>query len=168
MISYRTATQADAAALARLGADSFSQTFGHLYSAADLALFLSNHTDEGWAAELADPLFATRVAELDGAMIGYIKLGPPHLPFAPPDTALELRQLYVLAPWQGAGVAAALTEWLISEARTRDARSLYLSVFTDNHRARRFYARYGFEEVGPYTFMVGTHADEDIVMRMTL
>ena len=168
MIDYRTATTADAAALARIGADSFTQTFGHLYDPADLALFVANHTPANWAAELADPAFAIRIAEADGAMVGYIKLGPPHLPFAPALGALELRQLYVLGPWQGAGVAAKLTDWLIAEVRTRCATALYLSVFTDNHRARRFYTRYGFEAVGPYTFMVGNHADEDIVMRLAL
>ena len=168
MIAYRTATTADAPALASLGADSFAQTFGHLYDPADLELFLAGHTAQGWATELADPAFATRIAEGDGAMIGYIKLGPPHLPFAPPDSALELRQLYVLAPWQGADVAAALTDWLIATARERGAATLFLSVFENNHRARRFYARYGFTDVGPYTFMVGNHADQDIVMRLAL
>ena len=101
-------------------------------------------------------------------MVGYIKLGPPHLPFSPRGAALELRQLYVLAPWHGAGVAAALTDWLIDTARARGADELFLSVFTDNHRARRFYHRYRFEAVGTYSFMVGTHADEDIVMRLVL
>ena len=37
-----------------------------------------------------------------------------------------------------------------------------------NHRARRFYERYGFEEIGVYTFMVGDHADEDHLMRLAL
>jgi RimJ/RimL family protein N-acetyltransferase len=59
-------------------------------------------------------------------------------------------------------------DWVIGEARARGAQELYLSVFTDNHRARRFYARYGFEEVGPYQFMVGTHADNDIILRLPL
>ena len=58
--------------------------------------------------------------------------------------------------------------WVIATARERGAADLFLSVFIDNHRARRFYARYGFEEVGSYAFMVGTHADEDIVMRLGL
>ena len=104
----------------------------------------------------------------DGAMIGYAKLGPPHLPFTPTSAAAELHQLYVLAAWHGAGVAAALIEWVITSARARGADELFLSVFTDNHRARRFYERHGFEPVGTYAFMVGTHVDEDIVMKLKL
>ena len=168
MIVYCDATIADAAALATLGADSFTQTFGHLYAPADLALFLDNHTVAAWSAELGDPSFAVRIAEEAGAMIGYAKMGPPHLPFTPTSAAAELRQLYVLKPWHGAGVAAALIEWVIATARSQGADELYLSVFTDNHRARRFYERHGFEAVGIYAFMVGTHADEDIVMKLKL
>ena len=44
----------------------------------------------------------------------------------------------------------------------------FLSVYVDNHRARRFYERYGFEEIGTYAFMVGNHADEDHLMRLVL
>jgi GNAT superfamily N-acetyltransferase len=168
MIAYRDATLADAADLAALGADSFTQTIGHLYAPADLAAFLENHSVAAWHAELSDPAYAVRIAEEDGAMIGYAKLGPPHLPFTPPTNAIELRQFYVLGPWHGTGIAAALIDWVVVTARTSGAGELFLSVFSDNHRARRFYARYGFEPVGTYAFMVGTHADEDIVMRLTL
>jgi len=168
MISYRDATPADAPKLATLGADSFTQTFGHLYSPADLALFLEKHSAASWSVELADPAFAVRVGEADGALIAYAKLGPPQLPFTPATGAIELRQFYVLAPWHGTGIAAELMAWVIATARERGAADLFLSVFIDNHRARRFYARYGFEEVGSYAFMVGTHADEDIVMRLAL
>ena len=168
MIAYRDASPDDAAALATLGAESFRQTFGHLYAPADLALFLDNHTVGAWHKELANPDFTVRVAEQDGAMIAYAKLGPPHLPFTPARGAIELRQFYVLGPWHGAGVAATLIEWVVATARSNDAEALFLSVFTDNHRARRFYARHGFAEVGTYAFMVGTHADEDIVMRLAL
>jgi RimJ/RimL family protein N-acetyltransferase len=41
-------------------------------------------------------------------------------------------------------------------------------VYTDNPRARRVYERFGFELVGPYAFMVGNQADEDIIMRKRL
>ena len=167
-VTYRTARPDDAAALAELGAATFVDTFGHLYQPDDLALFLKSHTPQAWANELADPAFAVRIAEQGGRMIGYAKLGPPHLPFEPRGEAAELRQLYVLDEHKGAGVARTLIDWVIDRARDRRADHLYLSVFTENHRARRFYERIGFEAEGSYAFMVGNHADEDIVMRLKL
>ena len=167
-ISYRDATTADAALMARLGARSFAETFGHLYTPDNLAIFLENHSPENWAGELADPRYAVRIAEAESEAAGFAKLGPPSLPFAVDEASAELRQLYVLTPWQGAGVAQALMDWVIEEARRRGAAALFLSVFVDNHRAQRFYARYGFVGLGRYDFMVGSHADEDIVMRLAL
>lgn len=167
-ISYRTAIAADAAALAELGRRSFTETFGHLYHPDDLAAFLVNHSEERWREELANPAFAIRMAETEDRMVAYAKLGPPSLPFEPRGPGIELRQLYVLKPWQGTGVAAALMEWVLAEARARGADELYLSVFTDNHRARRFYERYGFRFVQTYAFMVGNHADEDHILRLDL
>jgi len=69
---------------------------------------------------------------------------------------------------KGQGVADELMRWVIERARDQRADYLYLSVFTENHRARRFYEKYEFEPEGTYAFMVGTHADEDVVMRLKL
>jgi ribosomal protein S18 acetylase RimI-like enzyme len=167
-VEYRNAGVDDAQALSKLGADTFTATFGHLYQPGDLAIFLRNHSIEAWQKELADPAFAVRVAEQNGALVGYAKLGPPHLPFEPRGKAAELRQLYVVEEMKGQGVARALMDWVIDRAIERRADHLYLSVFTDNHRARRFYEKLGFEAEGTYAFMVGNHADEDIVMRLKL
>lgn len=166
--TYRTATAADAELMARIGPQTFSETFGHLYSPENLAAFLKNHSVENWTAELTDPLFTVRIAEQDGEAVGFAKVGPPGLPFETKGPTAELRQLYVLGPWHGTGVARALMDWVLDEARERGAEQIFLSVFVDNHRAQRFYARYGFEAVGTYAFMVGTHADEDIIMRAKL
>lgn len=167
-VTYRIATPGDAATLAELGTATFIDTFGHLYQPDDLAIFLQNHSLVNWSKELADPAFEVMLAEDDGRAIGYTKLGPPHLPFEPRGEAAELRQLYVVEDYKGQGIAAALIDWVIERARARGADHLYLSVFIDNHRARRFYERYGFEAEGTYAFMVGSHADEDIVMRLSL
>jgi ribosomal protein S18 acetylase RimI-like enzyme len=167
-IVYRDAGPADAATLARLGRETFTETFGHLYTPENLAAFLQSHNVGDWRAELSDPSFSVCLAEDVAHAAAYAKVGPPSLPFETKRRAIELRQFYVLAAWHGRGVARALMDWVLAEARRRGAEELYLSVFVDNHRARRFYDRYGFEQVGTYDFMVGTHADLDLVMRLEL
>lgn len=169
MIAYRDAGAGDGAVLGGIARATFIDTFGALYSLANLEGFLAAGSDAAYAAELADPAIAVRFAEAGGSPIGFCKIGPLKLPA--PDAAagaIELRQLYVYKPWQGVGVAAVLTDWALAQARARAAPELWLSVFTDNPRARKFYARYGFEEVAPYAFMVGDQADEDILCRVRL
>lgn len=167
--TFRVAGIDDAPALSRLGADTFTETFGHLYQPSDLAEFLTTHDEQHWRQELADPEFAVLIVEsADGEAIGYAKLGPPHLPFEPRGVAIEIRQFYLLEPWQGRGLADRMMQWAIDEAERRGGDDLYLSVFTENHRARKFYERWGFTAEGRYAFMVGSHADEDVVMRRPL
>jgi ribosomal protein S18 acetylase RimI-like enzyme len=167
-IVHRDAVPADAAVMAGIGRRSFAETFGHLYTPENLAAFLANHNEASWRAEVEDPAYSVRIVEADGEPVGYAKIGPPSLPFEPRGPSVELRQFYVLEPWQGRGIAQDLMAWVIAEAKRRGARDLYLSVFVDNHRARRFYERYGFSFVGTYAFMVGDHEDEDHILRLAL
>ena len=167
-VTYRDSTVADAAGLAAAFRESFCETFGDLYRAEDLSAFLEQHSEWHWREQLEDAGFAVRVASEGERIAGFAKLGPLRLPVAPAAAAIELRQFYVLKRWQGTGIASALMDWVLEEARSRRAAALYLSVYTENHRARRFYARYGLEEVGPYAFMVGTQADEDVMMKLKL
>ena len=168
-VRFRLAGTDDAPALSKLGAETFTETFGHLYEPGDLAAFLVNHDEAVWRQELADPEFAVLLAEDEGGQaVGYAKVGPPHLPFEPRGVAVELRQFYLLEPFQGQGLADQMMQWVIDEAERRGGNDLYLSVFIDNHKARRFYERWGFVAEGRYAFMVGNHADEDIVMRRPL
>jgi ribosomal protein S18 acetylase RimI-like enzyme len=167
-ISYRNGGPADVPAIDRIFRQSFCDTFAHLYRKQDLDAFLGKFTPEAWLAEVSDPSYAFRIAEADGQPVGYLKLGPSALPIEPTGSALELRQIYILKEWHGAGIARALMDWAIAEARARGAAELYLTVYKDNVRARRVYDRYGFEEIGPYAFMVGEQADEDLIMRLKL
>jgi GNAT superfamily N-acetyltransferase len=162
------ASVADAPVLERLFRESFVATFGHIYADADLTSFLADADLEAWQEELADPALPVLLAESGGKPAGFARVGPGTLPIEKPAGALELRQLYLLAPWQGTGVARELMAWALAEARRRAAPALYLSVYAENHRARRFYERFGFEEVGAFEFMVGNHADDERIMRLEL
>lgn len=163
-VTYRDATPGDGETLNRLFDTSFCDTFGHLYHPDDLNAFLGSFGVEDWEEQLSNPAFACRIAEVHGEAAGYIKLGPLKLPIETHGPALLLDQLYVLSAHHGAGIAQQLMDWGLEETTRRGARQLFLTVYVDNHRARRFYDRYGFEAVGRYDFMVGNHADEDIIM----
>lgn len=168
-IRYRDATEDDAASVAALFGISFTDTFGHLYAPEDLQAFLDELSPEAFAREIADPRYAFRLAEEDdGRLAGFIKLGPPNLPVETPPDTIELRQLYVMTEWKGEGIAPRLMDWAFEEARRRGNSHMQLSVYVDNHRARRFYEKRGFVEVGHYQFKVGDHIDDDRVMRVAL
>jgi ribosomal protein S18 acetylase RimI-like enzyme len=169
MITYRDATPADAAMLGGIARATFLDAFGHLYKRDDLEMFMRQGSDAAYAAELAEPELEVRFAMLDDVPVGFVKVSPLQLPASTNGRKpWELRQLYIFKPWQGAGIADELTLWAIERARTRGAEDLWLSVYTENPRGRRFYARHGFIEVAPYAFLVGTQADEDILCRKPL
>lgn len=164
----RDAGPDDAAALAALARRCFTETFGHLYKPEDLADFLAQQTEANWHAELSDPGFNVRVAEADGEPVGFSKVGPHRLPVPARGLTLELRQFYILSSFHGSGLARTMMANVLAAARARGAADLVLSVFIDNHRARRFYEGFGFERVGSYDFMVGSQRDEDDLMRVAL
>jgi GNAT superfamily N-acetyltransferase len=167
-ITYRDATAADAATLDRIFDASFCDTFAHLYRPEDLDSILSSFGIDDWEAQLDDSAYAFRIAEADGQAVGYLKLGPLKLPVQTARSAILLDQLYILKEYHGVGIAHGLMDWALEEAASRGVDEMYLTVFTENHRARRFYDRYGFIPVGRYDFMVGSHADEDIIMMKAL
>ena len=167
-IRYRDAALEDGPALAATGRRVFAETFGGHFDPADMALHLDRKFGpEGLPAELADPAIRIRLAEAEG-VLAYVKLAPMALPVDHPPGALEIKQFYVLASWQGKGVAAALMTWVIDTARAESAPALFLSVWERGDRAIAFYRRYGFATVGEAPFLLGTRACIDPVMRLDL
>jgi len=149
----------------------FIDTFAHRYDrdAFDAFCDRTYAADGPMARDFSDPAVRWRIALADGAPIGYAKLTPLRAPAPrPARNALELQQIYVLADWQGTGVARALMAWALATARGLGAGELYLTVFDHNARAKRFYARHGFEEVGRCTFVLGERVDDDRIWRRRL
>ena len=168
-LAYRTAGPADAPALAAMGRRCFVETFGSYFPADDMALHLERKFGpEALAAEFLDPALRIRMAETDGEVMAWLKLAPMDLPVPHEPAALEVKQLYVLEAWQGAGVAAALMAWAIATARAQGAPALYLCVWEKGDRAIAFYRKQGFEIVGHAPFRLGTQLYQDPVMRLAL
>lgn len=100
------------------------------------------------------------------APIGYVTACPAHLPH--PDVAPgdgEIQRLYILQGHQGGGRGTHLLKTALEWLERDGPRTLWIGVWSENYGAQRFYARHGFEIVGDYSFMVGDHADHELITR---
>lgn len=165
--AIRRAHPDDASALAELGASTFVETFGHLYNAGDLQAFLDqSHAVAAYAKSLADPAYAVWIAERDGHAVGYAQAGPcglPHADVRPGDG--ELKRLYLRRSEQNGGVGRALMDAAMQWLERDGPRTLWISVWSENLGAQRFYARHGFEFAGEYEFPVGEQRDREFMYR---
>ena len=169
-VACRTPAPAEAEALCALARQGYVETFGHMYAPKDLAAYFAKAmTPERFAASLCDPAQAFRVAEDAEGLVGYAQIGPMTLPF---DTAgrraLMLDRLYVLKRAQGAGIGRILLDWSLDALAAQGPDDIYLSVFSENHRAIAIYEKRGFGIVGRYDYLVGEHVDDERIMRLRL
>jgi len=168
----RPALPQDAAEIAALGRDSFVAAFGHLYRPEDLAAFLDQaYAVEAVAAEIADPAITHRLAiGDDGAIAAFCKITRPSGYAAHSDAAdpVALNQLYCAPGQTGRGLGAALMDWALAEARALGCDAVQLSVWSENHAAQRFYARYGFDKIADIDFWVGSHRDDEFLFELRL
>nr|WP_030169285.1 GNAT family N-acetyltransferase [Streptomyces sp. NRRL S-813] len=119
-----------------------------------------------------EPFFTERsgpdeifVAELDGAVVGYIRLGLA-TPLASNAHVRQIRGLAVADGARGAGVGRALLRAAVAEARRRGARRLSLRVLGHNTAARKLYESEGFvvEGVQPEEFLLDGAYVDDVLM----
>ena len=175
MSALETPTLADAAALSACAQACFMETFGHIvYPPGDREAFLADRMGpERYAADIADPARALRIARSqDGSIAGFINLCPNVLPMPagepPREQTIELDQLYLRRVAQGTGLADQFMDFAHAEGAARGARAMVLSVFIENVKAQRFYARHGYVEIGKNPYQVGNTIDDDRVWRRWL
>ncbi len=176
----RRAGLADVELLAALGRRTFEEAFGADNRPEDMAAHLATaFVPAEIAADLARPEVTYLVADrttpgtapeagavrLASLAIGYALLAPePHPPCVRGPRPLRLVKLYVVAAAIGAGVGGALLAESVALARRGGYGSLWLGVWEHNHRARAFYARWGFREVGTEPFQLGSDLQTDLLL----
>ena len=168
-MTIRTARPEDAPALALLGAATFLESYALVLPGRDLVAHCAKaHAPTVYADWIADPACAVWTLEVgDEMVVGYAVLTPSDLPEARPHD-LELRRIYVLAPFKGGGAGRQLIETAVEEARKRGATRLTLGMYGGNHAALAFYTRMGFAKVGTRTFVVGEKVCDDLVLGLDL
>lgn len=162
----RRAVPTDAACLAELASRTFRETFAADNAHENMSLHLARAygvVQQGH--EIADPGIDTLVVVDGEQLIGFAQLrrGPaPACVVA--DDPVELWRFYVAREWHGQGIAQHLMQRVEHEAELTQASTLWLGVWERNERAKAFYRKYGFVDVGAHVFMVGNDRQTDRIL----
>ena len=169
-VRIRAAVRSDAETVTQLGARTFRDSFAADNTPEDMEAFLASHyRPELQIAELEDPRNLYLLADVSGVPAGFALLHDgPREPGVPGERPVNLSRLYVDRPFLGAKVGAALMLRCLEEARGRGHDVLWLGVWEHNARARAFYARWGFTEVGEMNFLLGSDLQRDLVLVLPL
>ena len=163
-------TVSDVSILRGIARDTFIETFSEANKAEDMERYLTeNFSEEQLARELSNPDSFFYVAEVNGHVVGYLKLNTAHAQTEPQAAdALEIERIYVLGSYHGGGVGQALYHHAMSVAEDRKASYVWLGVWEHNHRALRFYEKNGFTAFGTHIFQLGNDQQTDILMKKSV
>lgn len=165
--TIRYATAQDSLLLADLGARTFYDAYAPALPPAQLAEMVSAlFSPARQAAELADPTTIFLIAEVDGVTAGYALLrGESGGNEESGGRTLKVARIYLEQAWIGRGLGSTLMKAVLAEAATRGFDTITLEVWEQNARARAFYRKWGFEEVGSVPFHFGGDIQTDLVLR---
>lgn len=168
MIRIRYANENDSLLLTTLGRKTFYDTFARHNTPQDMALYLAeSFSPEKQAAELKDPDIIFLIAEMENAVVGYVKLRANHGCDEITDTLpMELERIYSVQEYIGRGVGAELMRASIKEAQERGFNCLWLGVWDKNEKAIKFYERWGFRKAGSHAFLLGNDIQNDFIMEL--
>jgi GNAT superfamily N-acetyltransferase len=153
-LTMRFGSAADSDCLAALGSQTWLHTYATRGIRPTIARFVQEHLSPAAFRLQLERLDAfTLVAVVDGHLVGYalVEIGKPCVAQSPALTHLD--RLFVLGHLLGTGIGHALLREVRAEARRRAGSSaLWLTVNSQNQRARAFYARQGFMDIGATNF----------------
>ena len=141
-VTYRSAVEADAAAVAELHADSWRRHYRGAYPDDYLDGPVFDDRMSVWSERLADPDRAatTVLGEADGALAGFVHV----VHDADPVHGSLVDNLHVRADRQRSGVGRVLMRRAAALVlRDRPGQPMFLWVLEQNERAQAFYAALG-------------------------
>lgn len=149
-IELRPADPSDAATIAALAVQVFLDTYATDGVRPDLAQeAFREYSEQAFLARLCDPERRFILAGVHAGLLGFAELdGALREAPVPGRRGCELVRLYVQPQAQRSGVGSALLAQSERLALAAGARDLWLSVWEGNARARAFYARQGYCDVG--------------------
>jgi GNAT superfamily N-acetyltransferase len=98
-------------------------------------------TERSFRSRAAQRLPDTTIAEVDGAVAGFVMVVDD-----------EVEQVYVDGDHRGSGIASVLLTEAEDRVQRGGHKTAWLAVVAGNERARRFYAKSGWVDEGPFDY----------------
>jgi diamine N-acetyltransferase len=162
----RNATHNDVADLVEMAAEAFRDTYREIVDPQDMEAYVTTAlTSDYFLPHVDDPSSSLLLAIAGARLVGYALVTRS----APPIcvnrySPVELARIYLRHEVIGKGYGAALMRAVQVEARRLRADGIWLGVYDRNVRARAFYQRWGFIDVGIQQFMLGDKIYADPIM----
>lgn len=169
-LSISKVTVDQAAQLQQISVQTFTETFSAVNTEEDMAQYVAESLSvDKLTAELSNELSQFYFAEIDGEIIGYLKLNLGAAQTELRENAgLEIERIYVLKEFHGQKIGQLLYDKAISIANEISAEYVWLGVWEKNFRAMRFYEKNGFIAFDQHPFWLGTDKQIDIMMKKML
>ena len=165
-IAVRRIELQDAPILAKIGRQTFYDTFTDTCTPGDMDLFLEENFNLLQVQnELSNPDSFYFFAEVDGKPVGYLQFMEDYsgLPLIKQWKALELKRLYVVNEYHGKGIAQKLMDLFLLFALQNKYEVVWLGVWENNFKAQKFYGKYGFVNSGhTHDFPIGETPQTDL------
>ena len=156
--------------LALIGSATFLETFADAVDYRSMTSYCAEeHGVSAYQRYLGQPQTAAWLAETatGNGPIGYALLCAGDLPVIESGD-LELKRIYTLSRFHGAGVGGHLLKSVLDHAATMGAKRLVLSVYVGNARAIAFYRKHGFNRIACLGFRVNDHEYENFALAKAL
>ncbi len=164
-LTIRRATTDDSALLARLGTETYRDTFEADNSPENMQAYLNSaFSEQIQARELSEPGSIFLIAQMQDTPVGYARLTPGVPPTKEGKRPVKIQRLYAASNRIGQGIGAGLMKSCLEIAQHHGHDLIWLGVWENNHRAIAFYTKWGFEIIGNQEFIMGDDHQNDLVM----
>ncbi len=124
------------------------------------------YSPELQAEELTEDVTEFIIVEADEVPIAYMKLNWDEAPEKIRGRRpMQISRLFLLQKWVGKGLGDRLMQMALERAKRRGHQVVWLTVWSKNERALRFYHKHGFRKVGELDFYLGTEVQLDYYMQ---
>lgn len=165
-IKIREATTLDAALIADISRETFYETFASQNSVEDMKKFMNEQfTREKLIAEVSESSNLFFLAFADDTPAGYAKIrgGERYAEFNN-RPSVEIARIYATTASIGKGIGSSLMQKCIDTASSMKKEIIWLGVWEKNQRAIDFYTKWGFQQFGTHTFLLGSDPQTDWLM----